>query len=81
MILLCRHSWHMQDVVKIIKRLRWGQIGYANLRYRGYTVRASHVEHHSCDHGVPSMTSMLTVMQVTARCYVPATGLGVRIVL
>jgi Protein of unknown function (DUF3431) len=38
-MLLPRHSWHMRDVVNIIKRLRWGQIGYANLRHRGYTVR------------------------------------------
>jgi hypothetical protein len=77
-MLRCRHSWHMQDVVKIIKRLRWGQIGYANLRHRGYTVRtesqASYVhfglwysllqrEGWQCDKGMQAA--------------VPAAGLGV----
>ena len=29
----------MSDVVPILKRLRWGEIGYANLRYKGFEVR------------------------------------------
>ena len=33
--LLCnRHSWHMEDHVAVLRRLRWGQVPYANLRYR-----------------------------------------------
>jgi hypothetical protein len=28
-----RGTWHMHDHVPIIKRLRWGTFGYANLRY------------------------------------------------
>jgi Protein of unknown function (DUF3431) len=75
-MLLCRHSWHMQDVVKIIKRLRWGQIGYANLRHRGYTVRSPHTGAEDC--GVPCLIVEVAGRHVTLQAAVCVTGLGVR---
>lgn len=31
-----RHGWHMKDKVPLLQRLRWGQIGFANLRHQGF---------------------------------------------
>ena len=31
---LCRGAWHMNDHVPILQRLRWGEIGFANLRFQ-----------------------------------------------
>jgi hypothetical protein len=31
---MCRHAWHMSDHVPVLRRLRWGQVPYANLRFR-----------------------------------------------
>ena len=34
-ILLCaRSTWHLSDHVPVLRRLRWGEVPYANLRYR-----------------------------------------------
>jgi hypothetical protein len=37
-ILPCRKSWHMHDKVQLLQRLRWGELGFANLRHKGYEV-------------------------------------------
>ena len=33
----CRVSWHLGDVVDILKDLRWGEVDFGNLRYRNYS--------------------------------------------
>jgi hypothetical protein len=35
---LRRKSWHMHDKVQLLQRLRWGEVGFANLRHKGYEV-------------------------------------------
>jgi hypothetical protein len=30
----CRHSWHIRDHLPILKSLRWGEVPFANLRYK-----------------------------------------------
>ena len=29
----CREAWHLRDHVPLLKRLRWGALPFANLRY------------------------------------------------
>ena len=31
---VCREAWHLKDHVPILQRLRWGEIGFANLRFQ-----------------------------------------------
>jgi hypothetical protein len=33
----CRVSWHLGDVVDILRELRWGEVDFGNLRYRNYS--------------------------------------------
>lgn len=33
----CRVSWHLGDVVDILRDLRWGEVQFGNLRYRNYS--------------------------------------------
>lgn len=35
-----RHGWHMKDKVPLLQRLRWGQVGFANLRHQGFKVQS-----------------------------------------
>ena len=30
---MCRRAWHLEDKVRILRTLRWGEIGFANLRH------------------------------------------------
>ena len=30
----CRNSWHLRDHIPILRRLKWGALPYANLRYQ-----------------------------------------------
>jgi hypothetical protein len=29
-----RHTWHLGDRVPLLRRLRWGEVPFANLRFR-----------------------------------------------
>lgn len=33
----CRVSWHLGDVVDVLRELRWGEVDFGNLRYRNYS--------------------------------------------
>jgi hypothetical protein len=38
----CRVSWHLGDVVDILRELRWGEVDFGNLRYRNYSQWCAH---------------------------------------
>ena len=29
----CRRAWHLEDKIRLLRTLRWGEIGFANLRH------------------------------------------------
>ena len=31
---VCRSAWHLRDHVPLLRRMRWGAVPFANLRFR-----------------------------------------------
>ena len=69
-ILPRRKSWHMHDKVQLLRRLRWGEVGFANLRHKGYEVW--HQPQRLMSEKVETLVSTLVQLLCRGCCHKPS---------